>query len=146
MALRIFVLSLLVLLLDQASKAWMMRFLETTPSYPIVPDVFHLTLVKNTGVAFGMLKGYSIPVTAGTLVLVVGLFWSLIRQVEARGGLFIFSFSLVLGGAVGNLADRFRFGGVIDFLDFRVWPVFNVADSCITVGAALIAWQILRYN
>lgn len=143
---RIFVLSLSVLFLDQASKAWMTKFLAGVSSYPVVPDVFHLTLVKNSGVAFGLMKGYSIPVSLATLVLVVSLFWSFFRQVESRGFLFILSFSLVLGGAVGNLIDRFRFGGVIDFLDFRVWPVFNLADSCITVGACLIAWQILRYS
>jgi len=51
---------------------------------------------------------------------------------------------LILGGAVGNLIDRLRFGGVVDFLDFRVWPVFNLADSCITVGAALLAVSLWR--
>ncbi len=51
---------------------------------------------------------------------------------------------LILGGAVGNLIDRLRFGSVVDFLDFRVWPVFNLADSCITVGAALLAVSFWR--
>ncbi|MCM8812038.1 MAG: signal peptidase II [Candidatus Omnitrophica bacterium] len=124
----------------------MIDFLANVSTYPVIPDFFHLTLVKNTGVAFGLLKGYSIPVTLATFVIIAALFWSLWRRVEARGTLFLVSFGLVLGGAVGNLIDRFRFGGVIDFLDFRVWPVFNVADSCITVGALFLAWQMLRYN
>lgn len=54
------------------------------------------------------------------------------------------SLGLILGGAAGNLLDRVRFGAVIDFLDFRIWPVFNVADSCITIGAALMAWRLIR--
>ncbi len=123
-----------------------MKFLLNVPTYPIYPGIFHLTLVKNTGVAFGLFKGYSIPVTLATLAMIVALFWSLIRRSEARGFLFCMSLGFILGGAAGNLIDRFRFGGVVDFLDFRIWPVFNAADSCITIGAVLLAWQIVRYN
>jgi len=123
-----------------------MKFLSNVPTYPIYPGIFHLTLVKNTGVAFGLFKGYSIPVTLATLAMIVALFWSLIRRSEARGFLFCMSLGFILGGAAGNLIDRFRFGGVVDFLDFRIWPVFNAADSCITIGAVLLAWQIVRYN
>ena len=123
-----------------------MNFLANVSSYPVYPGIFQLTLVKNSGVAFGLFKGYSIPVTIATIAMIVGLLWSLIRRSESKRFLFSLSFAFILGGAAGNLIDRFRFGGVIDFLDFRVWPVFNVADSCITIGAALLAWQILRYN
>ncbi len=142
----IFLLSLFVVAVDQATKSYMLQFLAGKPSLPIVPGLFHLTLVKNPGVAFGLFKGYSLPVTLGTLAIIGGMFWSLFRRVEARGKVFTLSFSLILGGAVGNLIDRLRFAGVVDFLDFRIWPVFNVADSCITVGAILMGWQILHYR
>lgn len=79
---------------------------------------------------------------AVSAVILAGFLWMAFRlrgvcplHVKAALG-------LVLGGAAGNLLDRLRFGGVIDFLDFRVWPVFNLADSCITVGAVLMAWDL----
>lgn len=113
----------------------MVRALSNVPTQPILPNVFHLTLVHNTGVAFGLLKGSGLLVTLGTLGIIVGFCWSRLLTLSA---------GLILGGAIGNLIDRLRVGAVIDFLDFRIWPVFNLADSCITLGAVLMAWQILK--
>ena len=113
----------------------MVQALSNIPTQPILPNVFHLTLVHNTGVAFGLLQGYGLLITLGTCAVIVGLWWS---------RFFTLSTGLILGGAIGNLIDRLRIGAVIDFLDFRIWPVFNLADSCITIGALLMAWQILK--
>lgn len=79
-----------------------------------------------------------------TLVVLGGLTVSALREGHLKGRFFRWGLGLVLGGAAGNLLDRFRLGAVIDFLDFRVWPVFNVADSCITIGAVLMGWTLLR--
>ena len=114
-----------------------MRFLSSRPTVPILPGIFHLTLVRNSGVAFGLFQGYGLLVTLATLILLVGLIRTTLRS--GQGRLIPICMGMILGGAVGNLIDRVRFGGVVDFLDFRVWPVFNVADSCITVGATLLA-------
>ena len=99
-------------------------------------------MVRNSGVAFGLFQGYGLLVTLATLVLLVVLMRTTLRS--SQGRLVPLCMGLILGGAVGNLIDRVRFGGVVDFLDFRVWPVFNLADSCITIGAVLMALSLLK--
>lgn len=131
-------------LADQGAKAAALASLSSVPTVPVIPGVFHLTLTRNTGVAFGLLRGYGLIVTGITVVL-LGLFLqSAHREGHLRERLSAIGMALILGGAAGNLLDRLRWGGVIDFLDFRVWPVFNLADSCITVGAVLMAWTLWR--
>src|SRR3989338_9176368 len=122
----------IVLLLDQLTKFFALVYLSSG-SIPIVPHVFHLSLVENTGVAFGFFRGHPELLTGIITVSVLCLlacskfFWVKPRYHRAAYG-------LILGGAVGNWIDRLRFEHVIDFLDFRVWPVFNIADACITIG------------
>lgn len=127
------------------TKAIALRALSSVPSLPALPGIFHLTLVRNTGVAFGLLRGCSLPVALVTTGIVLWLLWSASGKGDSRqaGGMSV-ALGLILGGAMGNLLDRIRFGAVIDFLDFRIWPVFNVADTCITIGAVLMAWQMIR--
>lgn len=127
---------------DQATKWLALEFLSHVPTVPIIPGIFHLTLVQNSGVAFGLFQGRGLWITLGTLLVLAGLFRTTLRT--DRGRWAPLCLALILGGAVGNLIDRMRFGGVIDFLDFRIWPVFNLADSCITVGAALLAVNFWR--
>jgi len=104
-----------------------------------------LTLIRNRGVAFGLLKGHGLLVALGTAGIILMLIGSVLREKSSKESLKMrVSLGLILGGAIGNLIDRLRLGGVVDFLDFRIWPVFNVADSCITIGAALMAWNLLR--
>lgn len=106
--------------------------------------MFHLTFVLNSGVAFGFFQGHGLWITLGTLVILGALFRTTL-QLAPRKWVPV-CLGLILGGAMGNLIDRFRFGSVVDFLDFRVWPVFNLADSCITVGAVLLAVNLWRKN
>lgn len=127
-----------LLCLDQVTKAWVLRALMLGQSTPIVPGLFHLTLVKNPGVAFGLFAHCGGLVTAAAFVIVGGMVAVALRPPVSRAQ--ILAAGLILGGAIGNVVDRLRFGGVVDFFDFRVWPVFNVADSGITVGAMLLAW------
>lgn len=136
---------MIVFVADQATKAWALAALAGVPTLPVLPGLFHLTLVRNPGVAFGLFKDHSLPVSLGTVGILLGLLWSTFRRAQAGPSSFwMISLGLILGGAFGNLLDRVRVGGVVDFLDFRVWPVFNVADSCITIGAALMIWDLLR--
>ncbi len=138
-----------VVLLDQVTKITMTRLL----SYGQVEYVNHylnLVMVYNKGAAFSFLSDQSgwqryffSALAAGVSVFIV---WMLNRNANQR--LFCWSLSLILGGAVGNLIDRLAYGHVIDFLDFHVlhwhWPAFNVADSAITIGAALFVLDELR--
>jgi signal peptidase II len=134
----------LAIALDQATKAWATASLEPLGSVPVVPGFFNLTYVRNRGVAFGMFAGQEWVVAAFMVVLAGvalwyarGVDWAR-REPNIVGG-------LLVGGALGNLLDRWRFGHVVDFFDVYLgphhWPVFNVADSliCIAVG-----WIVAR--
>jgi signal peptidase II len=134
----------LALALDQATKAWAVASLAPVGSIPVVPGFFSLTYVRNTGVAFGLFAGqawivavFMVALAGVALWYARGMNWAR-REPNIVGG-------LLVGGALGNLADRWRFGHVVDFLDVYLgphhWPVFNVADSliCIAVG-----WIVLR--
>ena len=127
---------LAVLLLDQLSKVVILREMSFNQSIPVIPPIFHVTLVANTGIAFGLFKGKS---EHFVLVGVAVLFWIylFIRKHRLKDRWALAGLAMVSGGALGNMIDRIRYGYVVDFLDFRVWPVFNVADSCIFVGTIL---------
>jgi signal peptidase II len=141
---RIAGLAAVVLGLDQATKWWMLQRLALGESVPLLPGVFHLTLVRNPGIAFGLFARHGGLVLGLALLLLAVLVVTVKSKPSAWPAPVPWAMGLILGGALGNLVDRVRFGAVVDFLDFRVWPVFNLADSCITVGAVLIAWAWWR--
>lgn len=131
-----------ILLLDQATKLLVVRAFAPGQSLPLLP-VLHLTYVQNTGAAFGLLKGRQflfILLSLAVSAWVVGRFLA----PRAPHPALRIGYALILGGALGNLIDRIRLGYVIDFLDLRVWPVFNVADSAITLGVGWLVWLVLR--
>ena len=147
----IFVLALGVVVLDQATKALVIAKIALYQTIPVVKGFFDLTHLRNAGAAFGVFSsaGSSRPLLITLLALAVFggvLAWSLTTPPEYR--LLQTAFSLIMGGAVGNLIDRLRFQAVTDFLRFYVdrweWPSFNVADSAISVGVVLLAWDIWR--
>jgi len=138
----IFSIVLAVFLLDQLTKFFFTKILPLGSSFPVVKGVFHLTLVHNRGAAFGILKG-QVPVFILTSLLAIILIFANFNK-HRHKKLYSAALSLVLAGALGNLADRLFFGYVVDFLDFRVWPVFNVADCAITVGAILLGLAMLK--
>src|SRR5690348_6823538 len=122
-----------VLLVDRLSKAWIRHHFELGESRKVTAW-FYLTFVQNTGTAFGLFQGNNKALLIlGAAILATLLYGA--RGLAERGGFWgALGVALVLGGAVGNIMDRLHYGQVIDFLDFRIWPVFNVADSAITVG------------
>ena len=123
-------LALLVVLLDQATKYYVVTHFALGESVPVINNVFHWTFILNRGAAFGMLEG-SRWLFVLIAVAVIGCVWFM-RQEIAKSG------------ALGNLIDRTTRGVVIDFFDFRIWPIFNVADIAICVGVGLIIWSILK--
>lgn len=133
----------LVLLSDQLTKFIALHSLKSNISVPIFPNVFHFTLVENSGIAFGLFERHpewlTLIITASIIALTI-YGWFFRRQPDFQK----LAYGFILGGAYGNWTDRLRFQHVIDFLDFRVWPVFNIADSFITIGVLLFIWFAIR--
>ncbi len=133
----------LVLLLDQFSKALALKYLVPGTSRPVLSPLFHLTLVENQGIAFGLFQGFD-KLLFVTVTVSIGVLVYLGFRSDARRWVNQWGIGLILGGAVGNWLDRARVGAVIDFLDFRIWPVFNFADTAITLGVGLFLLDILK--
>jgi signal peptidase II len=133
-----------ILLLDQLTKFLVLKNLALHETVPVIANIFHVSLVCNKGAAFGILRD-QVPLFIGTAVFSIVLIIRTLKR-HHRLGLTLYSLSLafILAGALGNLIDRLRLGCVVDFLDFRIWPVFNIADSAITVGAVLLGLSILK--
>ena len=129
-----------VVVADRLTKSLFSNILQLGESLPVIKKVFHFTLVHNTGIAFGLFKDNGFVFLIIPIIAVVLLGYNLYyyHKVGELDRLYVLGFSLILGGAIGNLIDRIMFGHVIDFIDLRIWPVFNVADSAITVGACMI--------
>jgi signal peptidase II len=134
----------MVVLLDQVSKWLIMKHFSLHESLLVISNFFAITYVRNKGAAFGILSDarLRLPLLVAVTLLAVGFLLYYYRQQPFRRRLARFALSLMLGGAVGNLIDRLRFGEVVDFLDVYWhryhWPAFNVADSAITVGVILL--------
>lgn len=138
-----FVIAFSVVFVDQLSKFFIEKYLAVHHSIAIIPNIFHLSLVHNRGAAFGLLRD-QLPLFILTAGVAIVLIYNMLKNQSLRKmSSYSLALSLILGGAIGNLIDRISFGYVIDFLDFRVWPVFNVADSAITVGACIVGWHII---
>lgn len=142
----LFGLAALVIVIDQLSKAYVVAHLALYESWvPVagLEPLFKFTHVHNTGAAFGMFR------QGGSLFLIIALIVSGIiiyyyRQMPTDAWLVRAALGLQLGGALGNVIDRIRLGYVVDFLDVSLWPVFNIADSCIVIGVLLLAFEMLR--
>ena len=134
--------SLLTLGADQLTKHLLVGAFVPGESIPLLHPVIYLTYVQNTGAAFGLFKGQQMLFVGLTLLIITWIGWELLTQ-PAMAPIASWSSALILGGAIGNLMDRVRLGYVIDFLDLRVWPVFNVGDSAITIGVTLLIWHSL---
>src|SRR5215467_2981470 len=135
-----------VVVADQITKRLADGRLRDQRSVPIVDDILRLTYVENRGAAFGLLQDQTtFFVLVG--ILVIGVIAASYRYLPRSGFLLHLALGLQLGGAIGNLIDRVRQGYVVDFVDFGYranwWPVFNVADSAIVVGVALLALNAL---
>ena len=136
----------LIYFLDRLTKVLALTLLKPGESVPVIKNIFYLTLTSNTGAAFGMLKSIPWFFTGVTITVCVLICFFLALKFKELTRAERFSFAMVLAGALGNLVDRLRFGSVIDFLDFRVWPVFNVADSFITIGTCLLAVTVILHG
>ncbi|HEY8343541.1 MAG TPA: signal peptidase II [Calditerricola sp.] len=142
-----YVVAATVFAVDQLTKWAVIRFMEMGESIPIWEGVFHLTSHRNRGAAFGILQGQRWLFVLITVLVVIGVV-AYLNRTRNRRPLVTVALGLLLGGALGNLVDRIRFGEVVDFLDARLinFPIFNVADSAIVIAVALVLWDMWRAN
>jgi len=134
-----------VLIADQITKSLAELYLAVFPeqSVSVVGDFVRLTYVSNRGAAFGILQDRTIFFVVVGVVVVGGILASY-RYFPLTSTSLNVALGLQLGGAVGNLLDRLRFGYVVDFIDVAIWPVFNLADSAIVIGVGILAFHLLR--
>lgn len=148
-----------VFLLDQFTKQLVLNHIGFGDAIPVIPGWFDLVHVRNTGAAFGMFASWGgdfrNPFFYGISAVAILILASFFRKLDTADRFYPYPLSLIAGGVLGNLADRIRFGNVVDFLSFHVqdkavwgialeWPSFNVADSAITVSMILLAVHFLR--
>ena len=141
----LFAVALAIIALDQISKALVRRYLPLNTSWDPIPglgQIVTFTHVHNTGAAFGLFPGLGTVFLAAAMVVVL-LIIAYSGQLARATPLLRIAFGLQLGGAAGNLIDRLTQGYVTDFIDFRVWAVFNVADSAVVIGTVLLAYYAL---
>ena len=146
------VLVAVTLILDRLTKSRIQNRFDLNESASVIDGLFNITYVRNTGVAFGIFSSISSPAKSVLLSIftafaaVVVVTYSVRSSVQNR--LLQVALALILGGALGNLYDRLTYGYVVDFLEFYFrsyhWPSFNVADTAISVGVALLALEIIR--
>ncbi|MGJ5816609.1 signal peptidase II [Paludibaculum fermentans] len=154
-----FGLTLLILAFDRATKYLIETRVQSWDTVAVIPGLFQIIHTRNTGIAFSMFadsagtRGNPLLVifSAAVMILVTSLLWTACKPASKEHWTLRAALALVLGGAVGNLFDRIMFGSVTDFLDFywsgHHFPIFNLADSAITVGAGLLLlnlWMVRR--
>lgn len=144
-----------VVLIDRLTKTWLEASVAYGDTHSVIPGFFDIIHTRNRGMAFGLFADGGgvwrtvllVGVAVAVLVLVAGFLWRLPRELPAGQRSTRVALALILGGALGNVYDRIVQGSVTDFLDFYIggyhWPAFNAADSAITIGAALLALDML---
>lgn len=130
----------IIVIIDQIAKRAVTVWLNEGESFAVINKILSLTLVKNTGAAFGLFKDQTVFFILVSIfaIVFIGFYFA------AKRAVYYLPLAFILGGAAGNLIDRIRFGYVIDFIDFHFWPVFNFADSSITAGAGIIFFMAIR--
>ncbi len=133
----IFSTALFIVFLDQITKFLIKQNFQLNQSIPIIKNILHLTYITNTGSAFGLFKGLNVFFILFSIIVIILIFYYLNKIKENEKAL-LFAIGLLLGGTIGNLIDRVFYGVVTDFIDFRIWPVFNLADSAVSISVILL--------
>jgi signal peptidase II len=133
----IFSTALFIVFLDQLTKFLIKQNFQLNQSIPIIKSILHLTYITNTGSAFGLFKSFNVFFILFSIIVIILIFYYLNKVKENEKAL-QFAVGFLLGGTIGNLIDRVSYGFVIDFIDFRIWPVFNIADSAVSISVILL--------
>ena len=131
--LTIFSTALIIVLIDQITKFLIKTNFELNQTLPLIKNFFHLTYIYNFGAGFGILHQQALILVFVSLIVIGAIFYYFDR-IKEKEILLQVLVGFILGGTIGNLIDRISYGFVIDFIDFRIWPIFNFADSFVTVG------------
>jgi len=138
----ILLLALAIVLIDQLSKFYIQAHMMPNMSIPVIQDVFHITYILNPGAAFGLFEHQTIVFVIIAILMIAAVIY-FYPQIPRQYRLLRFGIGLMVGGAIGNVIDRIKTGYVVDFFDFRIWPIFNVADMGIVCGVGCIIFTIL---
>ena len=133
-----------VIILDQITKFFVSSKMSLSESIPIINNVFHFTYIQNRGAGFGILQNQYFLLIAFPLIA-LGIIAYYYRKIPDNK-IFHLTIGLLIGGIIGNLIDRIRFEYVVDFLDFRIWPAFNVADSAVTIAGLYLIFYLMKKN
>ena len=142
------IISVVSVIADQLSKYLVVHFLKPIKTIPIISGLLDFTYVENYGAAYGSFQNKKIFLIGITAVLIAVLIYLVVSK-KIEGKTLIYSFSLIIGGGIGNLIDRIRIGYVVDFIDVNPlfsFPVFNVADCCVVIGAAIFIIYVLFFD
>lgn len=133
--------------IDQILKVLAMEYLKPIGSYPIIPDVFHLTYVENRGAAFGMMAGQKWLLVWVTAIVILAAV-AVVMAGKIKNTTVLLAVATIIGGGVGNLIDRVYRGFVVDYVHLKIidFAVFNFADICVTVGTAILLIYLLFYE
>jgi signal peptidase II len=137
-----YILIILLVALDQATKWVIHYFMDPGETIPVIFGIFHITFVRNTGAAFSQFQGQRGLLIGLTSMVLMFLVIYLVKKIHHDHWSMLLSLSLIIAGGLGNLLDRIRLGYVVDFFDFQIWPVFNVADMAIVGGCGLMILNV----
>lgn len=135
-----------IIVLDQFVKKIIIVNMNLGQSVPVIQDIFHITYIRNTGAAFSLMENmYWLLVLLPIVLALAAVVFLFIKRKTAHP-LLMTSVAMIAGGGLGNLIDRVVYGYVVDFLDFRIFPIFNVADICVCVGCGLMILYVLFFD
>jgi len=139
------VIVVFVIILDQIVKMFIRSSLKVGESIDVIGKFFAISHIENTGAAFSMFEGSRVILIILPLVIAALAFYYMAKHPNEHGT-FYWALSLIIGGGIGNMIDRIRFGSVTDMFDFHFWPVFNVADIAICVGCGLMIIYVIFFD
>ena len=134
--------------LDWLPKYWIQTSMALNDTIPVIDGIFHITYIHNYGAAFSILQGkQSFLLIVTGIAMTAILAYMVIGQIRKKAApMELWSLALILAGGIGNFIDRVRFGYVVDFFDFRIWPIFNVADIAVCCGCGLLVFYVLIWE
>jgi len=135
---RLIVISIALAIADQITKRMADRWMGLSSSVPLIKGILHFTRVENTGSLFGLFKGSNLPLIILSFVVGGAIIFLIASDRLPKDWVTRTAAVLLLAGTIGNLIDRLRTGAVFDFIDFQIWPVFNLADILITTGVSAL--------
>ena len=141
-----YVLIILLVAIDQGIKFLISSNMVLGESIPLIENILHITYITNSGAAFSILQGQRLLLILVPAAMTLAIFVYIYMKRKSAGWMFLFSLSMICAGGIGNLIDRVRQGAVVDFIDFRVFPIFNFADICVCCGCGLLLVYVIFFE